>query len=301
MAEEKIVLVTGAGSGIGRAVAESAARAGHIVYAAMRAIRGRNRDRADALAKLAAAEGWRLFPIELDVLSDASCREAVDQVLLEQGRLDVLVNNAGMLMAGIAEAFTPEQMTKVLETNAVSWLRVNRAVLPVMRRQEKGLLVYIGSTTSRLNEPFIALYVASKAAGEALAESMSFELTPFGIETVIVVPGAFTSGTEHFNHANPPASEAVVQQYGDLPLLFATLGEKIAAIDAENGGGIGVNSVGAEVARTIGLPHGSRPLRLVVDPQEKGMAEINSVTQDKQRDFFRRLGIEHLMVVGRPR
>src|SRR5690606_11155833 len=126
---EQVVLVTGAGSGIGRAVALSLARAGHQVYASMREIRQRNRERADALLDLARKESLSLDVVELDVLSEVSCQAAVNRILATQGRLDVVVNNAGMLMTGIAEAFSVEQVTRIIDTNALSWLRVNRAVL----------------------------------------------------------------------------------------------------------------------------------------------------------------------------
>src|SRR5690606_12087273 len=134
---------------------------------------------------------------------------AVNHILAEHGRLDVVVNNAGMLMTGVTEAFSVEQVARIIDTNALSWLRVNRAALPVMRRQGGGLLMYVGSTTSRLNEPFLGPYIASKAAGDALAEIMGMEVRPSGIESVTLVPGAFTSGTEHFAHANLPEYHAV--------------------------------------------------------------------------------------------
>jgi NAD(P)-dependent dehydrogenase (short-subunit alcohol dehydrogenase family) len=96
-----------------------------------------------------------------------SCRAAVDQVLAEQGRVDVVVNNAGMLMIGMTEAFAPEQVAQIFDTNAISCLRVNRAALPAMRRRGRGVLVYISGTTAHIFEPFMGPYVASKAAGEA--------------------------------------------------------------------------------------------------------------------------------------
>jgi NAD(P)-dependent dehydrogenase (short-subunit alcohol dehydrogenase family) len=96
-----------------------------------------------------------------------SCRAAVDHILAEQGRVDVVVNNAGMLMIGMTEAFAPEQVAQIFDTNAISWLRVNRAALPAMRRRGRGVLVYISSTTAHIFEPFMRPYIASKAAGEA--------------------------------------------------------------------------------------------------------------------------------------
>lgn len=128
------VLVTGAGSGIGRAIAQVLARAGHCVYASMRLTPEHGGARADEVRRFAESESLDLHVMDLDVLSEASCRAAVDLVVSEQGRLDVVVNNAGMLMVGITEAFAPEQLAQAFDTNAISWLRVNRAALPAMRR-----------------------------------------------------------------------------------------------------------------------------------------------------------------------
>ncbi len=291
----QVVLVTGAGSGIGRAVATVLARAGHAVYASMRDIDARNAQRAQALRDLAGAEGLQLDVVELDVLSEVSCRAAVDQILLERGRIDVVVNNAGMLMSGVTEAFTPEQVATAIDTNALSWLRVNRAVLPAMRRQAGGTVVYIGSTTSRIHEPFLGPYVASKAAGDALAEVMAFELRPFGIDSVIVSPGAFTQGTEHFAHAHAPRDRAVVRQYGALPARAADLPARLDRIDAAHGGALDVTAVGTTVRDVLALERGRRPFRVTVDAQHKGVDELDALHDAKQRRFFAELGLDDLL------
>lgn len=293
MSNKKIVLITGAGSGIGRAIAYVLAEAGHCVYAGLRDPGTRNRVRAEQLEAFA-CRSLDLQIVDLDVVSEASCRAAVDRVLLEQGRIDVVVNNAGMLMVGITEAFSPEQVAEIFDTNAISWLRVNRAVLPVMRRQRAGLLVYVGSTTSRIHEPFIGPYVASKVAGEALAEVMGMEVSPFGIETVIVQPGAFTQGTEHFQHARPPAHAAIVEQYGAMLHLADDLGSKLEAIDATNGGSLDVSAVGEAIRDVLAQAPGERPRRVVVDAQRKGLEELNQLHDVKQQTFLEKMGLESL-------
>jgi len=297
MSGRMIVLVTGSGSGIGRAVAQVLARAGHCVYASMRLSSEHGRAQADEARQFAAREGADLHVVEMHVLSEASCRAAVDQVVAEQGRIDVVVNNAGMLMLGITEAFAPEQLAEIFDTNAISWLRVNRALLPAMRRQGRGVLIYISSTTAHIFEPFMGPYVASKVAGEALAEVMSFEVSGFGIESVIVVPGAFTSGTEHFAHAHTPANLAVVAQYGDLPERAALLGARLEAIDAANGGAVDISAVGEAVRRALDLPHGERPARIIVDAQQKGVEALDALHHAKQASFFRQLGVDDLMTI----
>lgn len=298
MTTSYVVLVTGAGSGIGRAIAENLAIAGHSVYAGIRSVDGRNKKRSVELETFARDRQVDLRVVELDVLSESSCQSAIDKILLERDAVDVVVNNAGMLMTGMTEAFTPEQLLQILDTNAVSWLRVNRAVLPAMRRRRRGLLVYIGSTTAQLFEPFIGPYVASKAAGDALAEVMSFEVAPFGIESVIVVPGAFTEGTEHFAHANTPADAATAADYGELNEVAASMGARLDEIDLANGGRLGVSAVGDAVRHLLELPHGERPARVVVDAQQKGVEELNVLHRAKQADFFDKLGVGHLLSVS---
>ena len=197
----------------------------------------------------------------------------------------------------MTEAFAPEQVARIIDTNAISWLRVNRAALPAMRRQGSGVLVYIGSTVAAIYEPFLGPYVASKVAAEALAEVMALEVAPAGIESVMVVPGAFTSGTNHFAHASGPADGAVVEQYGDLPERFDGLDGRIEALDAANGGALDVSAVGDAVRDALALPRGQRPRRVVVDAQRKGVEDIHAVRDAKQAAFFAHLGLNDLLRV----
>lgn len=295
---QQVVLVTGAGSGIGRAIALSLARAGHLVYASMRGIRQKNLERVEALLQLAREEGLALDVVELDVLSEVGCQAAVNQILAQEGRLDVVINNAGMLMVGITEAFSVEQVARIIDTNALSWLRVNRAALPAMRRQGHGLLMYIGSTTARLHEPFLGPYIASKVAGDAIAEIMGMELRPMGIESVILVPGAFTSGTEHFAHSRGPDYLAIEQQYGDLPDRIKSLGDRLDAIDEANGGPLDVSAVGQAAADILSIPRGKRPFRVIIDGQYKGTDAIDAVYHEKQVAFLRQMGLIDLALPG---
>lgn len=292
----KVIVITGAATGFGRLAAEALAEAGHIVYATMRGIGDRNAKAVSEIADIAKAKSWELRAIELDVLSEASVKAAAAQVMREQQRIDVVVNNAGMLVVGVTEAFTPEQLLKVFDTNAVSWLRVNRAFLPSMRRQGDGLLVYVGSVTSRILSPFQGPYVASKAAGDALAEAMHYENSRYGIDTVIVMPGAYTAGTNHFGGAQHAADEAVTAQYdriNDLPPKLA------ARLDSLNIPGRRTDAleIAEKIRDVIAQPKGQRPFRIVVDPQHHGAEEINAVAAERQADFMTRFGIADLMTV----
>ena len=180
----KTILITGTSSGFGRDAAATLARAGHTVFASMRDIDGRNRPRAKALQ----AQG--LVVVELDVADDISVESAIGAILAKTGRIDVLINNAGIAAAGVSEAFTPDQAKIVFNTNVVGMLRTIRAVLPAMRRQGDGLIINIGSILGRVTFPFFGIYGASKFAVEALTESYRYELSQLGVDVVLVQPSA---------------------------------------------------------------------------------------------------------------
>lgn len=293
----QVILITGAATGFGRLTAIHLAEAGHTVYASMRDIAGRNATAAAELRAFATEHSLGIIPLELDVLSDASCTTAVSTILAAHGRVDVLVNNAAMLMIGVTEAFTPAQLQRIFDTNVVSILRVNRAVLPHMRRAGRGLVVYIGSVTSRIISPFQGPYVASKAAADALAETMHYENTPYGIDSVIIQPGAFTTGTNHFGGAQPAADDAVTAQYDRIASLPAALASRLESLNMP---GVSTHpiTVANAVSGVIATPPGQRPFRIVVDPQHHGAAEVNEVASRMQRKFMQRFGIDYLMQVN---
>ena len=290
----QIILVTGAGSGFGRTTAIELARAGHIVYASMPDLEGHSKERWASLRSVASEERLDLRPLELDVQEEASCRAAVDRIVADEGRVDVAMNNAAMMMHGLTEAFRPEQVLQILDLNAVSWLRVNRAVLPVMRRAGKGLLIYTGSGINRLPDPFTGPYAASKAAGDVLAEVMALETARYGIETVIVQPGAYTSGTDHFKNAVRPLDYEVVRQYGKLEGLSDQLADRLDGANLP-GRRHDVGEVAEAIRDIIAMPPGTRPKRIDIDPQGREVGKINDLTAQLQRDFFRRMGVADLL------
>jgi len=294
----EVILITGAGSGIGKLSAQSLAQAGHTVYASMRDIGGRNAGRAREMRAWAEAAGVRLIPLELDVLSQASADAAVAAVVRAEGRLDVLVQNAGHLVVGPAEAFSAEETMAVLDTNFVGAHRVSRAALPQMRAQESGLLLWISSSTTKGGfPPFLGPYGAAKAAMDSLAVSMSYEVARFGIETAIVVPGAFTHGTEHFPSAGKPKDAARNAAYARYDGVMDQVGERLSALtppDADP------QAVADELVRIVGLPQGQRPFRAVVDFVGDGAREVLEVAEAVRIDFARRIGIADLLAPSRP-
>lgn len=288
-----VILVTGASTGIGNLTARALARDGHTVYASMRDSGGRNAARTRELLDWGAASGLDPRVVELDVLSQASADAAVARIAHEQGRLDVVVHNAGHLVVGPAEAFTPEEMVAVLDTNFLGAQRVNRAALPLMRRQESGLLVWVSSTTVRGGfPPFLGPYAAAKAAMDSLAVTMSYELARFGIETSIVVPGAFTRGTAHFPNAGQPADQATAAAYGRYDGLMDQVGARLSALTPDDAD---PRAVADEIARIVSLPAGTRPFRSVIDFIDDGAGAVTEVAERVRAEFAQRIGIADLL------
>jgi NAD(P)-dependent dehydrogenase (short-subunit alcohol dehydrogenase family) len=182
MTDKKIWLITGAGRGMGTDIARAALAAGHAVVAT-----GRNPDRITA----ALGAHADLLAVALDVTDSDSVRTAVDAAVQRFGRIDVLVNNAGNFYAGFFEEVTPEDFRAQIETNLFGPLNVTRAVLPVMRAQRAGLVVTFSSTAGITGGEFTSAYAASKFALEGWSESLTPEVAPFGIRTMLVDPGFF--------------------------------------------------------------------------------------------------------------
>ena len=290
---KSIVLVTGASTGIGHLTARALAAAGHTVYASMRDIAGRNAPRVRELRDWAFAHGHDLRAVELDVLSQPSADAAVATIVAEQGRLDVVVHNAGHLVIGPTEAFTPEEIAKSLDTNVLGAQRVNKAALPVLRAQQSGLLLWVSSTTVRGGfPPFMGPYAAAKAAMDSIAVTMSYELARFGIETSIMVPGAFTAGTAHFPNAGKPADAATAAAYARYDGLMDQVGARLSALMPPNAD---PQAVADEIARIVSLPAGTRPFRSVVDFIDDGATAVTEVAERVRETFAHRIGIADLL------
>ena len=210
----KSVLITGASTGFGKLAAVAVARAGHRVYAGIRDQDGKNREASQELRALAGREDLHIRLVDLDVTSPLSLDKAVEHVLTDAGRIDVLVNNAGHMSIGIAEGFTEEQVRRQMEVNFFGPVHLSRAVLPHMRAQRSGLIVHVTSIVGRVLFPACAFYCASKFALEAYAEVLHYELTGLGIDSVIVQPGPFP--TNLLANSPGPDDRERVDAYGPL-------------------------------------------------------------------------------------
>src|SRR3954447_22313928 len=299
----KSIVITGASSGFGAMTTRALADAGHRVYAGMRDTTGRNAPAVAELAEYAGAHRAEARSVEMDVSDQASADAAVKETHEDAGRVDVVVHNAGHMVLGPAEAFTPEELAEVYDVNVLSTQRVNRAVLPHLRARGDGLLVWVGSSSSRGGTPpYLAPYFAAKAAEDALAVSYAAELARFGIETTIVVPGSFTTGTNHFANAGRPADEYIAKAYeaeyaGRMDEVSKKLAE-LAPADAEP------SEVARQIVKVVDTPKGSRPFRVYVDSADDGAEDVFRVGDRVRQWFYQRIGLSDLLSVsssGSPR
>jgi NAD(P)-dependent dehydrogenase (short-subunit alcohol dehydrogenase family) len=281
-----VILITGASSGFGRLMAEACARKGNIVFASMRHIKGRNSTVSEELLTLARTEGLSLNVVEIDVTDEASVNSAVEEVVRRKARIDVLVNNAGLTYIGLTEACTLEDVQREFDINFFGAVRMNRAVLPHMRRQGSGLLIYMSSVAGRVASPFLGTYSASKFALEALAESYHYQLSELGIDSVIIEPGRYaTSAPSHTLRPSDPARAAgygkVGEQFERAMADFMAFSSSPDAPDPKE--------VIDTVVELIALPRGQHPLRVpigtggILDP-------INQVTARVQASLRKRYG-----------
>ena len=204
MTEEKVWLITGAGRGLGVHIAKAALAAGHAVVAT-----GRDP------AKVAAAVGDhdKLLAIKLDVTRPQDAQAAVDAAVARFGRIDILVNNAGNFFAGFFEELEPEQVRHQIETLLFGPMNVTRAVLPVMRKRRSGLLLTLSSTAGIAGQMFCTAYAAAKFGIEGWMESLTPEIAPFGIRTMLVEPGFFR--TELLTNESTTYAEPTIDDYAE--------------------------------------------------------------------------------------
>jgi len=283
MSSKQVVLITGSSTGFGRLFTETLARKGHTVFATMRDPGGRNAKNASEIRALAEKDALPIHVLEMDVTDDASVERAVDAVVAKAGRIDVAINNAGYYLSGLEEAVTTEQARRLMDTNFLGPVRVNRAVLPHMRRQRSGVLMHISSGAGRLVIPSAGFYCASKFALEALAEAYSYELAAQGIESVIVEPGQYE--TPVFGNTVKAADEARTSTYGAVKEIPAKVN---AALSSTAGN---AQDVADAVLRIIETPAGEKQLRYFVSPQDFGLDEINALSKRVQTSVLEAFGL----------
>ena len=217
MSDAPVSVVTGANSGIGRAIAIHLATQGHTVYGTVRAT-----SRTDKLLAMAEQAGVEVHLAELDVAEDESVRDGFDRILAEAGRVDVLVNNAGVGGNAVAEEATPELYLDVMNVNLCGAVRCLKAVLPGMRERRSGAIVNITSIAGRMAAIAQSPYVASKFAFEGVSEGLAQELAPFGIRVVIIEPGVTKSAIFAKSIDAPNTTGAYDAPYRRMFQFYAT-------------------------------------------------------------------------------
>ncbi|PYT48171.1 MAG: short-chain dehydrogenase/reductase [Acidobacteria bacterium] len=283
MNSKQVVLITGSSTGFGRLFAETMARKGHTVFATMRDPGGRNAKNASEIRALAEKESLPIHVLEMDVTNDISVERAVDAAVAKAGRIDVAINNAGYYLSGLEEAVTTEQAQRLMDTNFLGPVRVNRAVLPHMRRQRGGVLIHVSSGAGRVVLPSAGFYCASKFALEALAEAYSYELAAQGIESVILEPGQYE--TPVFGNTVTAADEARTNTYGAVKEIPAKIN---AALSSTAGN---AQEVAEAVLRIVETPAGEKQLRYFVGPQDFGLNEINALSKRVQTSMLEAFGL----------
>ena len=280
---KQVVLITGASTGFGRLIAETLARRGHTVFATMRDPQSKNAKNAGELLALAERESLAIHTLAMDVTSEASVENAVRSVIAQAGRIDVAINNAGYAILGLAEATTTQQAQQIFDTNFFGCQRVNRAVLPHMRRQRSGLLMHVSSGAGRMIVPAFAFYCATKFAMEALAEGYHYELAPQGIESVIVEPGAYK--TPVFGNMVTASDSVRTETYGAANAIPAKVDALLSSTTADP------QEVADAVLQIIETPVGQKKVRYRVSPADLGIDEINAVSATVQERMLKAFGI----------
>ncbi|MEU4093449.1 SDR family NAD(P)-dependent oxidoreductase [Streptomyces sp. NPDC026673] len=256
----KIILVTGASSGLGAATAQALAEAGHIIYAGMGATSGRPPIAAEP-DRATGHRGARPRPIDLDVADQRSVRAAVTDITAEAGRIDCVVHTMGPVPRGPIESFTPYQLAQIYDANVLSTQRVNRAVLPQMRERRDGLLVWVASGGGPAGEaPYLALHSEGVAAIGHLAASYAKELAGFGVEATAVVADLIVSATgRRLRLVRPDDLDAAQAYEGRYPGLVERVDAHLAdqAVTAAR-----LARTAQAVAAVVDSPKGTRPPRV---------------------------------------
>ena len=284
---KKVVLITGTNSGFGWLTAHSVAALGHKVYATIRDTEGKNADKAKALAQVE-----NVTVLDVSLTDETSVKNAIDTIIATEGRIDVLVNNAGISAFGVAESFTTDDVQGMFDVNVIAPWRLLKLALPFMRKQSEGLIINVSSGWGRFSAPFSVVYAASKFALEGLSEGLHYELRPLGVDVAIIQPGAFP--TEMSQKTQTGSDLSVVEGYqaiADVPnKMFAAIGQIFESKNPNP------QDVADAVVKLTNLPKGQRPLRTVVDPSTgEIIKKANDAVSVEYAKVLTAFGIEDLL------
>jgi len=261
----KIILITGTSAGFGKLITITLAKEGNSVIAAMRNTATTN---ATVAAELNALPNVEV--VEMDVTSTDAVNTAIEKTVKKYGRIDVLVNNAGIGAVGFLEATSIEQMKSVFEVNLWGYIRTIQGVLPSMRRQKSGLIINVSSNLGILSVPYMAPYIGSKYAIEGMTESLRYEIKKYGIEAVTLMPGPFP--TEIAGKSQGPDRPEIIEAYGEEEMnkirqFGGIMYGKIMEYRMDN------QEVADAVKKVIGLKPGTRPAQTLVSRMADGIEQ----------------------------
>jgi NAD(P)-dependent dehydrogenase (short-subunit alcohol dehydrogenase family) len=286
----KNVLITGASSGFGKLTVDLLLNKGYTVVASMRGVTGKNAEKAAELEKAGA------HIVEIDVTDNASVDSGIADAIAKVGKLDAVINNAGNGVLGLQETFTIDDWKKVFEINVFGVQRINRAVLPHMRENQDGLIIYVSSILGRMALPFYGPYNATKWALEAMAENYRVELSGFGVDNVIVEPGGFP--TEFMDNLIRPSDTDRNSGYGQLvempKMIFENFEQALKANPAQN-----PQIVADAILEVIETPKGERKFRVPVDKMGMGdaIAGYNDQLEQVMQGIYGNFGMGDMLKV----
>lgn len=284
----KVIVITGTNSGFGAKASHLLAQQGHIVYATMRDIAGRN---ASAARELAAEPNVEVLELEMAKAEDSL--RVIQTVMEREGRIDVIINNAGSFFMGVGEAFTDEDLLKIYNVDVLGPWRLVRAALPHMRAQKSGYILTVSSSLARFSCPFMTAYASGKHALEGLLNGMKYELKSFNIDVSFIEPGIYP--TRVFERYRSGSDAAVKAQYGPLgdmdKNIKASLDELFASGQAND-----PILVAQAMCELIAMAPGTRPIRRPVDPNAGTITQrVNEVHEAAYADFVRGSGMGDLL------
>ena len=282
------VVITGSSSGFGYLAAGAFAERGYRVWATMRNAATKNTGRAQELEAMSDA----VRVVDMDVTDAGSVDRATDTIIGEDGNVDVLINNAGIMYVGHTEAYSVEQAHRQMDVNYYGMIRVTQAVLPHMRRAAAGLIINNSSVAGRVSWPYMGTYSATKFAVEAYSQALRFEMAPFGVDVALVEPGPFP--TSLIASVSPEARTEVLEEYGEIAAvpsqMLAYFGDWLQSDEAPD------NQLVVDAYLALAdAASGERPTRTVVGP-DFGVNEMNQATQPIQDAVLGALNLESVLV-----
>lgn len=271
---QKSIVITGSSSGFGQKSVKDFADKGYLVFATMRGPEGKN---AAVKAELEAYSD-SIQVVDMDVTNDDSVKTAIASVLDKAGKIDVLLNNAGVMYLGITEAFSIDQAREQMETNYYGAMRTILAVLPAMREAKSGLIINTSSMVGQISAPYFSTYAATKHALEGYLQGLRYEVAPFGIDVAIVQPGPFPTGLSA--SGQQPSRIDILDSYGELANIPAAMFEEFGKFMQSDQAPNPQMVVDAYLA-LADMPKGKRPTRTAVG-LVWGVDEINAAKQPIQ-------------------